>query len=1189
MELRARALLLLLLQGWYIEHSQGFNVGTSGAKIFSGPSIEEFGYTVQQFSNHQGQWLLVGAPWKGYDQKPQNRKGDVYKCAIAGPTTTCEKLSLQNSINIPNVQNINVNMSLGLTLMRSTKTSGFMTCGPLWAQSCGNQYFYPGVCAEVSPLFAPQPAFSPALQTCGGPMDIVIVLDGSNSIYPWPPVVSFLKKLLGHLEIGPQQSQVSVIQYGVTPQMEFKLNTYKNRSTIVMAAADIPQRGGTETNTFQAIEYARANAFLPSNGGRPGASKVMVVVTDGESHDNSKRNQVIPACEKDGITRFGIAVLGYYIRNNIDSKKLVEEIKSIASIPSDKFYFNVSAEDALLEIAGTLGDRIFNIEGTGTGGEFQMEFSQVGFSAHQTKNQDVMMLGAVGAYGWTGTVVHKNAQNSEIFPKEAFERILEDKNHSSLLGYSVTTLYKGSVEYFVAGAPRSNHSGQVVVYTLDRRRQPEIRHSQRGDQIGSYFGSVLCPLDVDGDGVTDLLLVGAPMYMSEQKKEMGKVYIFKITDGFLSSQGFLEGSSPLENARFGMAIASAPDLNLDGFSDVVVGAPLEEDGQGAIYIYNGDGKTIRKQSSQKILSMKLDPKLRYFGRSLDASGDLNGDSIPDVSVGAYGKVLQLWSRGVAVVTAQVTFSPDRISILSKPCSLSGRMVYCFKAKVCFNAEFKPSNPVGPAEIKYNLTLDADLQSSRVSSRGHFGTSDRVLQRDISVTTDETCHEHQVYVQDTPDLVNSIAVRVDIALQQPDSSPVLDAFSPTAWEFFIPFSKDCGADGVCYSDLVLSVQREPPTSPPLLVSFNKKKLTMSVTVMNRKENAYNTRVIARYSSNLFYSSVTPPRDGTEVKCTSSKDTEVVTCQVGYPALRTDQSVTFEISFEIHFNVAQLQKEVKVVFEAQSDSTEETPGDNSETEIVAIQYATEIILSRVANLNVYLLDEKDEITNPIKNYKDIGPEFNFDLKVSGAVYPASLVYLNVMLPISTKSGNQLLYITSVKASPPSDIQCETQALIDPFKIEEREYKAQFTEESFRGTEQLNCNSAVCKKMQCVLNDLKTKTDYIISVSTRIWNGTFAKADFQSVVLVVNADIKTSQPDLLLIAHKHVTVDLTVSKPGAKGDVPVGVIVGSVIGGLLLLALAVLALWKFGFFKRKYQQLPGGDGGAEAEGLQDSAGQP
>lgn len=41
--------------------------------------------------------------------------------------------------------------------------------------------------------------------------------------------------------------------------------------------------------------------------------------------------------------------------------------------------------------------------------------------------------------------------------------------------------------------------------------------------------------------------------------------------------------------------------------------------------------------------------------------------------------------------------------------------------------------------------------------------------------------------------------------------------------------------------------------------------------------------------------------------------------------------------------------------------------------------------------------------------------------------------------------------------------------------------------------------------------------------------------------------------------VQVVLTVSKPGEKADVPVGVIVGSVIAGLLLLALAVGLLWK------------------------------
>lgn len=36
--------------------SHSFNVGTAGAKIFSGPPVEEFGYTVQQAANHEGKW-----------------------------------------------------------------------------------------------------------------------------------------------------------------------------------------------------------------------------------------------------------------------------------------------------------------------------------------------------------------------------------------------------------------------------------------------------------------------------------------------------------------------------------------------------------------------------------------------------------------------------------------------------------------------------------------------------------------------------------------------------------------------------------------------------------------------------------------------------------------------------------------------------------------------------------------------------------------------------------------------------------------------------------------------------------------------------------------------------------------------------------------------------------------------------
>ncbi len=42
--------------GFSMDKAQGFNVGTSGAKIFSQLEAEQFGYSVQQFSNSQGKW-----------------------------------------------------------------------------------------------------------------------------------------------------------------------------------------------------------------------------------------------------------------------------------------------------------------------------------------------------------------------------------------------------------------------------------------------------------------------------------------------------------------------------------------------------------------------------------------------------------------------------------------------------------------------------------------------------------------------------------------------------------------------------------------------------------------------------------------------------------------------------------------------------------------------------------------------------------------------------------------------------------------------------------------------------------------------------------------------------------------------------------------------------------------------------
>ncbi|XP_028661458.1 integrin alpha-2 [Erpetoichthys calabaricus] len=1159
---------LLLIVGCLLAYSEAYNIATSGAKLFQGNSVEEFGYTVRQFVNSNGKWLLVGSPWSGF---PQNKMGDIYRCPLHEVRTTCDKLQIQSKTTIQTVTEIKNNMTLGLTLNTNTKT-GFMTCGPLWSQQCGSQYFSTGICSEVLSDFSKVQSFSPALQKCGGPMDIAIVLDGSNSIWPWAPIQNFLKKLLSGLNIGPNDAQVSVTQYAVDPSFEFKLNTYATKDQMIAAAAKITQKLGSETNTFRAIDYARKNAFLPENGGRDGASKVMVVVTDGESHDNSKMKTVIGECEKAKITRFGIAVLGYYIRNDIDTKNLISEIKSIASAPSERYFFNVSEEAALSEIAGTLGERIFNIEGTGKGGDnFQMEMSQVGFSAFYSRKEDVMILGAVGAYDWSGTVVHKNGSKTEIFPKQTFEKILEDRNHSSLLGYSVTTLSVEGGQFYVAGAPRSNHTGQVVTYTIDDKGKPTVQQSQRGEQIGSYFGSVLCSVDIDHDLKTDVLLVGAPMFMDDFKKEIGKVYIFLVIKGILGQRDILQGPSSSENARFGMAISAVPDLNLDGLSDVIVGAPLEYENKGAIYVYNGDKSTLRTKYSQKILASDLSPTLQYFGRSLDGSVDLNSDTIPDVSVGAYGNVVQLWSQSIVNVTVEATFSPDKISILNKSCDVSGRKQFCFVAKLCFSATFRPTSASGPVDIKSNFTLDADLQSSRVSSRGLFAeNNDRMLQKNIEVMGKVTCNEYKVFVQDAPDFVNSLALRVDIGLQKPKSSPVLEKFARNSWQFFIPFSKDCGEDELCLSDLVLGVQRKNVDNSlaPFVVSSTNARISFTVKVWSKNENAYNSKVIATYSNNLYFSSHTIPTDGTDVKC-QLETTESVSCQVGYPALKLGQEVSFDINFD--FNINHLQSVAYINFQALSDSTEETPENNVVNISIPVQYNSEIVFTRDTSLHFYEVNSAVPAETKVNTFEDIGPEFNITLKVTTGGFPVHMASLTVALPVSTRiAGNPLLYITDVNTDTAIAVSCETTELLNPLKIREKPYTASFSKEDLTRVKKLDCETANCKSLKCSFKDVEPRRQYAVNITARIWNGTFAVSEFQEVNLQASAEIETSQPDLLIIMNKKLPIEVTITKPGIKKDVPLNVIIGSVIGGLLLLAALVAILYKLGFFKRKYEQL-------------------
>uniref|UniRef100_A0A8C2GHH9 Integrin, alpha 10 n=1 Tax=Cyprinus carpio TaxID=7962 RepID=A0A8C2GHH9_CYPCA len=804
-----------------------FNIDVKRPRIFSGPEDALFGFSVLQHENNGEKSILVGAPWDG----PQNnKKGDIYKCIVG--------------------DEINSNCS--------------KACAPLWSQECGTSLFSTGICASVTNDMEPKDIIAPTAQRCTTYMDIVIVLDGSNSIYPWYEVQNFLSNILSKFHISPEQMQVGVLQYGEISVHEWSLRDYQTTQDVVEAAKNISRQEGRETRTAYAIQMACTEAFSPDRGAREGATKVMIVVTDGESHDGEELPESLAECEKRNITRYAIAVLGHYSRRQQDPETFINEIKYIASDPDEKYFFNVTDEAALNDIVDALGNRIFSLEGTLGYNEsaFLMEMSQIGFSTHIL--DDGILFGMVGAYDWEGGVLMESKEGQLKPSREAFEKEfpLELKNHAAYLGYTVSSVVVGDYRrLYVAGAPRFKHKGKVILFDLTPKGDVIITQALNGEQIGSYFGSEVCVVDVDQDGKTDILLIAAPMFLGAGNKETGKVYVYCLDkDGFVTN-GTLYSQKKEQDARFGYAMAVAPDLNHDGFADLLVGAPLEDDHQGALYIYHGDEYYIIPQYKQRIPGSSLSAGLQYFGRSLSALLDLDGDELLDLAVGAQGTAVLLKSRSIVQINVSLSFQPHSINVIQKNCHRAGRDSACLNATVCFLA-------LSPFFVFHFILL------LKILARALFDcNSQRQTLMGVIVRVGQTmCYPLPFHVSDTADYIRPISFTLHFKINDTESSPVLDEGWPTTFKksVSIPFFKDCGEDDVCVTDLVLQAHMDisgtsmccasnvnvalicPCRQQPYVIRSPRRRLAVEVQLQNQLENAYNTSLTLHYSKNLNFS-------------------------------------------------------------------------------------------------------------------------------------------------------------------------------------------------------------------------------------------------------------------------------------------------------------------------------------------------
>lgn len=143
-----------------------------------------------------------------------------------------------------------------------------------------------------------------------------------------------------------------------------------------------------------------------------------------------------------------------------------------------------------------------------------------------------------------------------------------------------------------------------------------------GTTSNDNFGSAVSGAgDVNNDGFSDLI-VGAPAF-DLHGPESGLARVFSGSDGAILFSFYGE----TQISFLGDSVSGVGDIDQDGFDDVVVGAPGENNYSGAVRVYSGHDGSI-------LYTFHGDSEYLDFGFSVSGAGDVNGDGVVDVIVGA---------------------------------------------------------------------------------------------------------------------------------------------------------------------------------------------------------------------------------------------------------------------------------------------------------------------------------------------------------------------------------------------------------------------------------------------------------------------------------------------------------------------------------------------------------------------------
>lgn len=897
-------------------------------------------------------------------------------------------------------------------------------------------------------------------------------------------------------------------------------------------------------------------------------------------------------------------------------------------------------------------------------------FCQVGTSS-TLLDDETLILGSPGPYAWRGTIFAQD-MSDDMFVRDnvVYSAPVTDGaspvEKYSYLGMSVAGgMFFGNKSSYVAGAPRAQGTGQVVIFnkkdTADwGRTDLDILHFTlilKGEQFGSSFGYEVAVADVNGDGLPDLL-VGAPFYFSRDAG--GAVYLYLNKNQNLTQKFDLKLTGKQES-QFGISIANASDLNKDGCQDIAIGSPYE--GNGVVYIYMGNRRTGLNSIPDQVISAESLPiVLKTFGYSLSGGIDLDANGYPDLLVGAYENSSVALIRTRPIIDIKTSIRPSNTIINIDPtkqgCERDPSSKYtCFHFQACCTIESLVKSTKTNA-LKLNYVIEAEtFPGGKRYSRVFLDTEKtNIVKKSIVLDKEiEDCREHIVYIKNnTRDIQTPIKFQVTYKLEnvEPqyspsgtlpniDDYPVLNATAMTT--FSAHFLNDCGTDAICVSDLIVNpVLQLPKTSDGksyALTLGQEEEIKLSITVDNYGESAYESQLFVQHHSSLHY--IAANISDKNVICTSVNKT-IVSCMLENPFKKQPESAA---PITMRFDARALEdNEPSVVFTVWANSTSKELHSGKkpvQVEALVIKNAELLIKGAARPEQVfYGGDIKGE--SAMTYFDDVGTRVVHTYQVfNEGPWRVSSVQVVILWPHQVASenaqGKWLLYpedvptvdgeadqsngecfITEKEINPlnltsrPGTFEPYLENLeINPFmstgKISVNSYEKQqnqskvvelstakenkvrrkrdsdvvkaeaYTDKDGQRKHVVNMScqkkTAKCIQFQCVIYRLSRAQATTITVKARLWNATLVE-DYPRISHVNIASTafihipdhynihQSKQHDDTATVETVAYPDLKISEPT---EVPLWVIIISVIIGLIVLILLILALWKLGFFKR------------------------